>query len=144
MEREFYQNQQEFARLGELKKKLADMPKQKQCHRYRWTQTETTFDVEIPIHKPCDDEDLYLVVDKDQLQVAIKTDEPFGAITVGSIIASVRCSLMHDARCRYQADRHIIDCIRVDQRCMPHCCRKREHDLNGWSLSAIFTSAYYF
>lgn len=32
--------------------------------------------------KACKDEDLYLVVEKDQMQVAIKTDESFGAITV--------------------------------------------------------------
>lgn len=32
---------------------------------------------------PCNDDDLWLVVDSEQLQVAIKTDESFGAITVG-------------------------------------------------------------
>lgn len=83
MEREFYQNQKEFKRLAQLKKELEDLPKQRQCHRYRWTQTETTFDVEIPMQKVCEDKDLYLVVEKDQMQVAIKTDEAFGAITVG-------------------------------------------------------------
>lgn len=82
MEREFYYKQQETRRLGELKKQLQDLPKQRQCHRYRWTQTETAFDVEIPMLRPCEDKDLYLVVEKDQMQVAIKTDESFGAITV--------------------------------------------------------------
>eukprot|EP00904_Undaria_pinnatifida_P007904 jgi/Undpi1/4243/HiC_scaffold_16.g07609.m1 len=81
MEREFYQNQKEFTRLAQLKKELEDLPKQRQCHRYRWTQSETTFDVEIPMQKVCDEKDLYLVVEKDQMQVAIKTDEAFGAIT---------------------------------------------------------------
>ncbi|CAM9957370.1 unnamed protein product [Laminaria digitata] len=81
MERKFYQNQKEFKRLAQLKKELEDLPKQRQCHRYRWTQTETTFDVEIPMQKVCEDKDLYLVVEKDQMQVAIKTDEAFGAIT---------------------------------------------------------------
>lgn len=82
LEREFYQNQKEFTRLAQLKKELEDLPKQRQCHRYRWTQTETTFDMEIPMQKVCDEKDLYLVVEKDQMQVAIKTDEAFGAITV--------------------------------------------------------------
>lgn len=89
MEREFYQNQKEFKRLAQLKKELEDLPKQRQCHRYRWTQTETTFDVEIPMHKACEDKDLYLVVEKDQMQVAIKTDEAFGAITVGNSMVFV-------------------------------------------------------
>lgn len=88
MEREFYQNQKEFKRLAQLKKELEDLPKQRQCHRYRWTQTETTFDVEIPMQKACEDKDLYLVVEKDQMQVAIKTDEAFGAITVGGNMVS--------------------------------------------------------
>lgn len=102
MERDFYQNQKELTRLGELKQKLADLPKQRQCHRYRWTQTETTFDMEIPIHKPCDDKDLFLVLDKDQLQVAIKTDEPFGAITVGRIV-SAHCFVARP-RCHCQTN----------------------------------------
>lgn len=83
MEREYYNDQPELKRLKLLRKQLEDLPKQRQCHRYRWTQTETTFDVEIPMHKPCEDKDLYLVVEKDQMQVAVRTDEAFGAITVG-------------------------------------------------------------
>ncbi|CAM9265090.1 unnamed protein product [Ascophyllum nodosum] len=84
MEREFYyknHNRKEAKRLGELKKQLEDLPRQRQCHRYRWTQTKTTFDVEIPLLNACEDKDLYLVVEKDQFQVAIKTDDSFGAIT---------------------------------------------------------------
>ena len=38
--------------------------------------------------KACNDEDLYLVVERDQMQVAIKTDESFGAITVGWFMCS--------------------------------------------------------
>lgn len=94
MEREFYQNQKEFKRLAQLKKELEDLPKQRQCHRYRWTQTETTFDVEIPMQKACEDKDLYLVVEKDQMQVAIKTDEAFGAITVGGNMMSAYLLLL--------------------------------------------------
>lgn len=82
LEREFYYNQKEAKRLGEVRKQVEEMPRQRQCHRYRWTQTETKFDVEIPMLKACEDKDLYLIVDKDQMQVAIKTDESFGAITV--------------------------------------------------------------
>ena len=91
MEREFYyknHNRKEAKRLGELKKQLEDLPRQRQCHRYRWTQTKTTFDVEIPLLNACEDKDLYLVVEKDQFQVAIKTDDSFGAITV----STVQCS----------------------------------------------------
>ncbi|CAN0045483.1 unnamed protein product [Ectocarpus sp. 6 AP-2014] len=90
LEREYYERakkrntrkrQEDIDRLTELRHNLRDLPMQRQCHRYRWTQTETTFDVEIPMLKACRDEDLYLVVEKDQMQVAIKTDESFGAIT---------------------------------------------------------------
>lgn len=91
LEREYYERakkhntrkrQEDIDRLTKLRHDLKDLPKQRQCHRYRWTQTERTFDVEIPMLKACKDEDLYLVVEKDQMQVAIKTDESFGAITV--------------------------------------------------------------
>ncbi|CAM9925394.1 unnamed protein product [Hapterophycus canaliculatus] len=91
LEREYYERakqhnarkrQEDVDRLTKLRHNLRDLPMQRQCHRYRWTQTKTTFDVEIPMLKACKDEDLYLVVEKDQMQVAIKTDESFGAITV--------------------------------------------------------------
>lgn len=101
LEREYYERakrhntrkrQEDIDRLTKLKHNLRDLPKQRQCHRYRWTQTETTFDVEIPMLKACKEEDLYLVVERDQLQVAIKTDESFGAITVRSCSYSSLCS----------------------------------------------------
>lgn len=82
MKRNTRKRQEDIDRLTKLKHNLRDLPKQRQCHRYRWTQTETTFDVEIPMLKACKDEDLYLVVEKHQMQVAIKTDESFGAIVV--------------------------------------------------------------
>lgn len=86
MERNKRKRQEDIDRLTKLRHNLRDLPKQRQCHRYRWTQTETTFDVEIPMLKACTDEDLYLVVERDQMQVAIKTDESFGAITVGPCV----------------------------------------------------------
>ncbi|CAN0227249.1 unnamed protein product [Pylaiella littoralis] len=90
LEREYYEKakkrntrkrQEDIDRLTKLRHNLKDLPMQRQCHRYRWTQTERTFDVEIPMLKACKDEDLFLVVERDQMQVAIKTDESFGAIT---------------------------------------------------------------
>lgn len=100
LEREYYEKamkrntrkrQEDIDRLTKLRHNLKDLPMQRQCHRYRWTQTETTFDVEIPMLKACKDEDLYLVVQKDQMQVAIKTDESFGAITVGFVFGGGCC-----------------------------------------------------
>lgn len=58
------------------------MPMERQCHRYRWRQTKNTMDVEIPMLKACDDDQLWLVVEKDQLQVAVRNDDSFGAVTV--------------------------------------------------------------
>lgn len=82
MEREYYEKRKEFARLSKLRQELESVPRQRQCHRYRWHQTETMFDVEIPMFTPCDDDDLWLIVDEEQLQVAIKRDPSFGAVVV--------------------------------------------------------------
>lgn len=87
LEREYYYKQKEAARLSKIRQEMESIPRDRQCHRYRWRQSETTFDVEIPMHTPCDEEDLWLVVEKDQLQVAMKRDDSFGAITVGSCLA---------------------------------------------------------
>lgn len=87
MERAYYEkqklkNDKVFQRLAALRHDLESIPMQKQCHRYRWRQTETMFDVEIPMPKPCEDDKLWLVVESEQLQVAVKTDETFGAVVV--------------------------------------------------------------
>lgn len=91
LEREYYERakkhntrkrQEDIDKLAKLTHNLKDLPKQRQCHRYRWTQTKRTFDVEIPMLRACKDEDLYLVVQKDEMQLAIKTDESFGVISV--------------------------------------------------------------
>lgn len=69
-----------------MRHELESIPMQKQCHRYRWRQTETMFDVEIPMLTACEDDQLWLVVEQDQLQVAVRNDDTFGAITVGRVI----------------------------------------------------------
>lgn len=86
LEREYYYKQKEAARLSKVRQEMESIPRDRQCHRYRWRQSETTFDVEIPMHTSCDEEDLWLVVEKDHLQVAMKRDDSFGAITVGSCL----------------------------------------------------------
>ncbi|CAM9285343.1 unnamed protein product [Discosporangium mesarthrocarpum] len=77
LEREYYEN----IRLQNVKRALDEFPRHRQCHRYRWHQKEEVFDVEIPMLNPCTEESLYLAILPDQLQIAVRNDDTFGAIT---------------------------------------------------------------
>lgn len=86
LEAEYYERQRlkydkEFQMRAKMRHELESIPMEKQCHRYRWRQTETAFDVEIPMLTACEDDQLWLVVEQDQLQVAVRNDDTFGAIT---------------------------------------------------------------
>lgn len=91
LEAEYYERQRlkydkEFQMRAKMRHELESIPMEKQCHRYRWRQTETAFDVEIPMLTACEDDQLWLVVEQDQLQVAVRNDDTFGAITVGGVL----------------------------------------------------------
>ncbi|CAM9732277.1 unnamed protein product, partial [Sphacelaria rigidula] len=80
-EKERLKQDKEFQKLAKMRYEYDAMPMERQCHRYRWRQTKNTMDVEIPMLKACDDDQLWLVVEKDQLQVAVRNDDSFGAVT---------------------------------------------------------------
>jgi len=71
-----------------LRQEMRQVPLERECHRYRWKQTDDLITVEIPIPKLCLPKDVSLILSETQFMVSIKNDPDFGEVS-GDMMGNV-------------------------------------------------------
>lgn len=82
------QEEVEYYRRENIKQRLREVPMEKECHQYRFKQTEEEIFVDIPIPYPVKPEDMILVLTEDQFMLQLKNHPDYPEI-IGNLMGKL-------------------------------------------------------